>query len=390
MFSLALLAFFAIALPDAMLGVAWPFMRVTLDQPLAAMTLVMPFGVAAAIVSTSSWTWAAVRLGLGRLLTVSLATSTAALLICAVAPAYWVVVACAVLFGLSAGAIDAALNAYAVRHFGPRRINFMHAAYGVGAATSPLIVTTVVSVGTSWRWAYLAVMVIQGWLTVVFAATSRRWTDAAANSSALAPATATRSAPTPPRWRLTARAVTGLLVVAVEVGLESAVGLWAFTFLFDALAFEAVTAGVVVSGYWAAMIVGRILLGTVAERVGTWPVLATVTTMAIIAAVLVVSRQPVPAAIGVVGLGLAAAPTYPLLVLTTAERTPAHSVDRLVGFQAAASTLGAVTFAGVTGLSMGADPTAFGSCVLVLALLTSGGIWALQPGRHTTTSREGG
>ena len=44
---LALLAFFAIALPDAMLGVAWPFMRISLGQPLSAMSLVLPFGVAA-------------------------------------------------------------------------------------------------------------------------------------------------------------------------------------------------------------------------------------------------------------------------------------------------------------------------------------------------------
>jgi hypothetical protein len=43
LFVLALFAFFAIALPDAMLGVAWPFMRVSFNQPLAAMTLVLPF-----------------------------------------------------------------------------------------------------------------------------------------------------------------------------------------------------------------------------------------------------------------------------------------------------------------------------------------------------------
>ena len=145
MFILALLAFFAIALPDNMLGVAWPFMRVTFNQPLAAMSLVLPFGVAATLVSTTSWTWAAARLGLGRLLAASVAMSTAGLLLTAIAPAYWVVVACAVLFGLSAGSIDAALNAYAARHFGARRINLMHAAYGIGAATSPLVVTAVVS-----------------------------------------------------------------------------------------------------------------------------------------------------------------------------------------------------------------------------------------------------
>jgi MFS family permease len=170
-FVLALLAFFAIALPDAMLGVAWPFMRVSFNQPLAAMTLVLPFGVAATVISTSCRTWAATLIGFGRLLAGSVAISATALLCCALAPAYWVIVACAVLFGLSAGAVDAALNAYAARHFGARQVNLMHAAYGIGAATSPLIVTAVIGMGRSWRWAYITVMAIQALLAALFAGT---------------------------------------------------------------------------------------------------------------------------------------------------------------------------------------------------------------------------
>jgi MFS family permease len=384
-FILALLAFFAIALPDAMLGVAWPFMRVSFDQPLAAMTLVLPVGVAATVVSTSGWTWAAARLGLGRLLAGSVALSAVALVCCALAPAYWVVVASAVLFGLSGGAIDAALNSYAAWHFGPRQINVMHAAYGLGAATSPLIVTVVVSSGASWRWAYLIVMIIQGVLAVLFAASSRRWNHAAARTQRASPAPAALSSASSvrPRWRPPLRAVAGLLLAAVDCGLESVVGLWAFAFLLEAVTLQPATAGAVVSGYWAALVIGRVLLGSVAERVGTWPVLASATIMAISAAALIMSRQPVPTAVGVVLLGLAVAPIYPLLVLTTAERTAARSVDRLVGFQAAATTLGAVTFASVVGVIMGADVTGFAYCVLELALLTSGGIWALRPGQHS-------
>lgn len=384
-FILALLAFFAIALPDAMLGVSWPFMRVTFDQPLAAMTLVLPFGVAATVVSTTSWTWAAARLGLGRLLAGSIALSAIALLCCALAPAYWVIVSCAVLFGLSAGAIDAALNSYAARHFGPRQINFMHAAYGIGAATSPLIVTIVVSAGTSWRWAYLFVMIIQGALAVLFAISSRRWSEAAGKTSNTSAATPSPSSMDRARWRPQPRAVAGLLVVAVECGLESVVGLWAFVFLLEAVALEPAIAGVVVSGYWAALVVGRVLLGSVAERVGTWSVLAAATIMAVIAAALMVSGQPIPTALGVLVLGLAVAPIYPLLVLTTAERTTASSVDRLVGYQAAASTLGSVIFASVVGLIMGANLSGFAYSVLVLALLTGGGTWALRPGRASST-----
>jgi MFS family permease len=380
LFILALFAFFAIALPDAMVGVAWPFMRISFDQPLAAMTLVLPFGVAATVVSTSGWTWAGARLGLGRLLAGSVALSAVALLCCALAPAYWVIVACAVLFGLSAGAIDAALNAHAARYFGARQINWMHAAYGLGAATSPLIVTVVVSSGASWRWAYLIVMIMQGALAVLFAARTRQWNDVAVLT-----ARGTRSAGSParPRWRPSARAVAGVLLVAVESGLESVIGLWAFVFLLEAVTLHSPTAGVVVSGYWAALVIGRVLLGSLADRVGSWPVLASASVMASGAAAMIISRQPSTAAVGVVLLGLAVAPIYPLLVLTTAERTAAGSVDRLVGFQAAASTLGSVTFAGVAGLVVGAEVAGFADYVLALALLTSGGIWALRPGRHS-------
>ena len=382
LFVLALFAFFAIALPDAMLGVAWPFMRVSFNQPIAAMTLVLPFGVAATVVAASSWTWAAARIGLGRLLTSSVTLSAVALLCCAVAPAYWLVVACAVLFGLSSGAVDAALNAYAARHFGPRRINLMHAAFGIGAATSPLVVTVVVSAGASWRWAYFTVMIVQAALAGLFAATFRRWNELTPKPGSAASATRPAEPSTRSRLRPRPRAVSGLLVVALHSGLESVVGLWAFVFLLDSLALPPAVAGAIVSGYWAALVVSRVLLGATAERVGVWPVLAAATALIVIAAVLVVSQQPVPAAAGIVLLGLAVGPVYPLLVLTTKERTTATSADRLVGFQAAASTLGAVTCPIAVGLIMSADPATFATCLLVLALVSTGGIWALQPGRH--------
>jgi MFS family permease len=372
LFVLALLAFFAIALPDAMLGVAWPFMRISFDQPLEALTLVLPFGVAATLLSTSTWTWAAARLGLGRLLTGSVALSAAALLCCALAPAYGVVVASAVLFGLSAGSVEAALNAYAARTFGPRRINLMHAAYGLGAATSPLIVTVVVSSGHGWRWAYAIVLVLQSGLTALFAASARRW----------APVPMARTSdPAPrPRWRPSARAVAGLALAAVGAGLESVIGLWAFVYLLQAVALPAPVAGAVVSGYWAALVAGRVVLGAAAERFGTWPVLAPATVVVAGSAALIASGRPIAAA-GVVLLGVAVAPIYPLLVLTTGERTDAGAVDRLVGYQAAASTVGSVGFGAAAGFVLAGDVGRFGAGVVVLAVLTGGGLWAMRPGQ---------
>jgi MFS family permease len=370
---LALLAFFAIALPDAMLGVAWPFMRIGFDQPLAALTLVLPFGVVSTVLSASVWTRVSARFGLGRLLTGSVVLSVAGLLCCALAPVYAVVVGAAVLFGLSAGAIDSALNAYAARHFGPRRINLMHAAYGLGAATSPLVVTTVVASGHTWRWAYLIVMVVQAALAAVFAATAHRWTDPAPTPEP--PRTEARAETT---WTVTAAAGLGLAVV--ESGLEAVAGLWAFVFLLQGVGASAAAAGAVVSGYWVTLVAGRIVLGELAERVGIRPVLAAATVTAVAAAVLIGTRRPVVAAAGILLLGLAVAPLYPLLVLTTAERTSARAVDRMVGLQAAASAVGAVAVSAGAGLVMGRDVRAFAACVLVLTGLTAAGLWAVRPG----------
>jgi fucose permease len=382
LFVLSLLAFFAIALPDNMLGVAWPFMRVTFDQPLPAMTLVLPFGVAATVVSASSWTYAAIRFGLGRLLAGSVAVSAGALLCCALAPDFWVIVACAVPFGLSAGAIDAALNAHAARHFGPRRINQMHAAFGLGAATSPLIVTTVIGTGTTWRWAYAVVMILQAALAITFAATARHWNAAAYRSEPSATPSPGSGTVRTPRWWHRGRALSGVLVVAVESGLEAVVGLWAFVFLLEGLSLPVSIAGPTVSGYWVGIVVGRILLGPLAERLGPWPVLAGVTAGAAVAALLLVLGQPALAVAGVILLGLALAPVYPLLVLTTAERTSAPAVDRLVGLQAAASTVGSVLCPMVLGVLMATSPNAFAVAVLVLTAAAGGGIWVLGPGRR--------
>jgi predicted MFS family arabinose efflux permease len=98
---------------------------------------------------------------------------------------------------------------------------------------------------------------------------------------------------------------------------------------------------------------------------------------------MIMSRQPTLAAAGIILLGLAVAPVYPLLVLTTGERTAPGAVDRLVGFQAGASTLGSVAFASGAGLVMGTHVDGFAWCIVALALVSGAGLVALRPGRRT-------
>ena len=125
------------------------------------------------------------------------------------------------------------------------------------------------------------------------------------------------------------------------MAIEVAAGLWAFLLLTEGRGLGAAVAGVCVSGYWGSLFVGRVVQGVVAERLGAAVVLrGSLAGMAVGAALIAL---PAPAWVAVAGLfvvGFAAAPVFPLLTLTTAERVGAAHADRTIGLQIAAAGLG--------------------------------------------------
>lgn len=360
---LAYLAFLSLALPDGMLGVAWPTMRLSLDEPLDALGWLLPFAVGSYLTSAAFADRLVARLGLGRLLAVSTVGTAAALIGTGLAPAFWVTIAASVLHGLSSGAIDAALNSHAARTFTPTAINVMHACYGIGAALSPLLVTAIIVSNGSWRWSYLIVAGLQLGLAVAFLVSAPRW-----------PAPPPPNAPSGPVAGIRAprrAAVLGVVAVGVQSAFESSLSLWCFVFLTHGAGLPTATAGLAVSGYWVALCATRLVIGPVADRFGAWPVQRVAAGCLVIFGALLLPGRPTLAVIAVLGLGIAAAPLYPLLMLTTRDRT--LRVDRVVGLQTVASGLGAVTLPGLLGMIIEGSPGRFamimaGFAVLVLVL----------------------
>ena len=362
---LAYLAFFSIALPDNTLGVAWPSMRLDFGLTTGAAGLVPPVGVAATLVATAFASRIAARFGVGRLLAASTWLSAAALVVSATSPGFTQFLVSVALMGLSGGAIDATINAYAARTFGARRINLLHASFVVGAALSPLLVTAFVQTGLGWRWPYVVIAVLQLALGLLFLLTHARWTVPPASS----PGADVRST-TPPGARRTDVAL-GLVAVAVQTGIESGVALWAFTFLTLGLGVDPVVAGLLASGYWFVMFAGRVVLGSLAERVGPWPVLSGAAVGLVGAGILASLGGSWGAIAAVLLFGLAAAPVYPLLILTTAERTSAAVADAVVGYQAGASSLGAAVVPLLIGLAMDRSVVGFAPAITALTVLAA-------------------
>ena len=178
--------------------------------------------------------------------------------------------------------------------------------------------------------------------------------------------------PKPPK----AAVFNALIFSAVETGVESGAGIWGYVFLTSGRGLSHEAAGVAVAAYWAMMLVGRAVLGPLAERVGSSRVLgAAVVGVAAGAAVMSLPGRFV-AVVGMMALGLAAAPIFPLLTLTTAQRVGAANLiatTRTVSLQVAASAIGAAALPAGIGVAIGAlNARALAPLLLFLALAMGG------------------
>jgi fucose permease len=317
------------------------------------------------------------RLSAGSMLAAGTALTAVALLAEALTPVLWMFACGMVVFGLGFGAVDAAVNVHAARHFSARQINWMHASYGAGATAGPLLATLMLGSGLTWHGVYGILGGAQAALAVAFVITSRAW--AAPRPGGAAAARATDPARRPGNRRPTRMAVWGALTfVAVENGIESGAGIWGYVFLTQGRGLTDAAAGAALSAYWAMMFLGRVVSGAVAGRVGPSRLLGAAVAVVSVGCALMTAPGPrVLAVAGLMVVGLAAAPIFPLFTLTTAERVGADGATRMVSLQVAASAVGSAALPAGIGLVIGAfTATALGPWLL-LPSLTMYGLYRL-------------
>lgn len=342
------LGFISLGLPDGTVGVAWPQIHDDLGLPIGlGGTIVLVATLLSAVSGFTSGRWVA-RFSTGPVVLLSCVLTGSALLIIAHARNFAWLIAAAAPLGLGAGAVDAGLNGYVARHYSGRHMNWLHACWGIGAMTGPLVMGRALTSASGWRGGYLVLGAAQLALAFLFLATLRLWSIVPERTDAVRVGSRTITVPT-----ATANSPAGWLsaaIFAIYAAVEITAGVWAGSILIVARSVPEATAALCVAGYYGSIMAGRLIVGFVADRWSSRTLVNAGAAVAFLGAGwFAFAGSAAMAAAALVLLGLGFAPVYPGLMHEVPRRFAPEAVQTVIGRQSGAACLGAASLPAAVG-----------------------------------------
>lgn len=357
---IAYLGFISLGLPDAAHGINWPFVRTEFGVPIGWLGLVILSSGIGYLISSFSVGYLLSRFGVGRLLILSSFLVSLGLLGFYSSSSFIVFVLFAILIGMGSGAIDAGLNSYAAEHFSTRHMNWLHAAFGVGATTGPIIITTVlVNSSQNWRLGYAVLAVILFTITVVFIFSRNLW-----ESDKHLPQNVENTTDETSNLSIDlSRKVTQIQALKHPViqyqiaffflytGVEFGIGQWAFTVMTESRGISLASAGTWVAIYWGSLAFGRAVFGFLVERFSV-DVLLRLCLIGVAFGVVLFNMNitPYTSYAGLTLVGFCAAPIFPSMISQTVVRVGKSYSTHAIGFQVSAAVMGGMTLPVISGL----------------------------------------
>ena len=368
---IAFLGFASIGLLGGALGVAWVSIQTTFGLRLDALGVLLTALTVGRMLTSFSSGQAVVHFGMGVYLVCGCLLTLGGLLAFTFASVWPVLVLAYFVVGLGVGVVDAGLNIFVAAHYSASRMNWLHAAKGVGLTVGPVIVTLlVINLELPWRWSYVVLVGMQILLTTAFALTLPRWQVQAEN----APKSEIPSAPITATLRLVIVWLS-LAVFFIYSGVEIGTGQLLYSLLVTGRRVDPEVAGFWVSIYWGSFTVGRILFGIVIDKFEPRKLVRLSLAGIILGAALIWWNPMIGMSfIGLTVMGFTMAAIFPTLVSMTPQRVGQSHTPNAIGFQIGVAGLGGgilVALAGSMAVHLGLEaipPFLLMSTLLVLLL----------------------
>ncbi len=374
---LSFLAFISLGLPDGLLGVAWPSIAGTFGRSLSHLSLLQLAATCGFFISSTNAGRLIRGLGVGRLLLFSNVIVALALAGFILAPAWAFVPAAMFLLGTGGGAVDAGLNGYSAERFSKEQVTLLHAFFGLGAMTGPVVMRQVLGADLPWQRGYLVIFIFTSMLILLFFFTRNLWEErkrgkrekrkkqkkqASAQSAASAelsasasvsPAPKAKSNPAPKAPIPLALQVTGMALFLIYTGVEVTAGAWSFTWFTRGRGVSPELAALWTGFYWGSLMLGRVFFGFFGGRWEIRKIMVVMIISVLVAAALIL--QPWNLLLSLLGLawmGFSCAPLFPLFVSFTPHLVRHFKASDLIGRQVAAASIGSAVVPLTVGLGV--------------------------------------
>lgn len=297
-------------------------------------------------------------------------------------PPFLVLLVALLLIGFGVAITDAGLNAYiAGLPHSTATLNYLHAFYGLGALIGPVIASAVLALSLGWNtiyfmWIGVGLVLLVG---IGFIYEKRPEPDKA-ESSATGNVLATA---------LKIRAVwLAAFFLLFYVGAEVSLGNWSYSFLTEERHQPTLLSGWTVSGYWLGLMLGRLTLARIAERIGSKR-LVQGCLAGVMVGVLLIWLVPVGivSAFGLLLTGFSLGPIFPSTIALMPSLVSARLLPSAIGFLASLGAMGAALFPWLAGnLAQGLGLWSLLPFVVVLAVADLGFWLALRNQPQTSPS----
>lgn len=323
-------AFIGLGLPDQILGIAWPSIRTDFSKPLDAAGLVV--FIVTVITAFSGYIngYIAEKFSISQILTVSVLLTAVGVLGYALSPDWLVFLLFAIPTGLGAGSVDSALNNYVAMNYSSKHMSWLHAFWGIGSTIGPLIITATFTLGLNWRFGYGTVAFLLFLLTLIFFLKRKSFVQTTCSD---------KSSPTKTNM-LTLNTFLSSSFFFFYTSVEGGIGLWIYSVMTEARDFAPVTAGILVSIYWASLTIGRIIVGFITQKISDKKIILSSLFISVIATLFICFTYKFTTCFGLMLLGLGLSGIYPCTMNETHKRYDINTAKILMGHQVGAASLG--------------------------------------------------
>ena len=360
--------FIGLGLPDSVLGAVWPQIQAEYAVPLSMAGIFSTIVSLGSILSSLYTSKLISKLGTGKLVAGSLFLTMGAMFGSSLGFSVGWFCLMAVPLGLGAGAIDTALNNFVALHYKAKHLSWLHCFWGVGAMTSPVIMSAFLGGDSSWKMGYITIGVVLAGVVFIALFSCRAFNKfEKTNDTSCQKTEIMVSNRQAIKIKGVGYAVVGFVFYCA---LEVTLGLWSTSFLVNIKGMLPLNAVPLVAVYFFGITSGRFFTGFFMQKISSTMLIKVGCFTILIGAVILF--LPVPTVFysaSLLLMGLGCAPFYPCLIHDTPKRFGSQASATIIGLQTAAAHTGIVVFPPVLGLiAQVANMWVFPIAIIVLAL----------------------